>query len=131
MPLGAWYHASKFAMEGLSDALRNEVRSFGIRVVVIEPGGVESEWARIATEEATRYSADGAYAGLVSSFNKIQGRVELPPPSVISDLVVKALRAKHPKPRYHGGHLATPLLFLRRLLSDRLFDRLVLMALKQ
>ncbi|MGP8432420.1 oxidoreductase [Paraburkholderia fungorum] len=131
MPLGGWYHASKFALEGLSDALRNEVRPFGVRVVVIEPGGVESEWAEIATEEATRYSANGVYAGLVNSFGKIQAQGKLPPPKVISDLVLKALRARHPKPRYHGGHLAAPLLFLRRHLSDRMFDRLVSMALNR
>ena len=41
-PLGGWYHASKFALEGLSDSLRNEVKPFGIDVVVIEPGGVKS-----------------------------------------------------------------------------------------
>lgn len=128
MPLGGWYHASKFALEGLSDALRNEVRPFGISVVVIEPGGVQSEWSGIATEEATRHSADGAYAGFVSSFSKMQGQIKLPHAKVISDLVVKALRAKHPKPRYNGGHLAGPLLFLRRHLSDRMFDRLVSMA---
>jgi len=130
-PLGSWYHASKYALEGLSDALRNEVRSFGISVVVIEPGGIESEWAGIANEEATRYSADGAYAALVRGFSRMQGRSRLPPPTVISDLVVKALRAKRPKARYHGGHLAAPLLFLRRHLSDRMFDRLVTMTLKQ
>jgi len=130
MPLGGWYHASKFALEGLSDSLRNEVRPFGISVVVIEPGGVQSEWSEIASEEATRYSAEGAYAGLVKSFRKMQGQLKLPPAQVISDLVVKVLRAKHPKPRYNGGHLARPLLFLRRILSDRMFDRLVTMASK-
>ena len=129
-PLGGWYHASKYALEGLSDSLRNEVRPFGISVVVIEPGGVESEWSEIARAEATRYSADGAYAELASSFGKMQGRLKLPPPKVISDLVMKALRATHPKARYHGGHLAAPLLFLRRHLSDRLVDWLVSTSLK-
>ncbi|WP_315816044.1 oxidoreductase [Paraflavitalea speifideaquila] len=47
-PFGGWYHASKFALEGLSDALRNEVKSFGIDVIVIEPGGIKSEWGDIA-----------------------------------------------------------------------------------
>ena len=129
-PLGAWYHASKYALEGLSDSLRNEVRAFGISVVVIEPGGVESEWSGIATGEAERYSSEGAYAELVSRFGKMQGQLKLPPARVISDLVVKALRAKHPKARYHGGHLAAPLLFLRRYLSDGVVDRLVSMAFK-
>lgn len=129
-PLGGWYHTSKYALEGYSDALRNEVRPFGIAVVVIEPGGVESEWAGIAVEEASRYSADGAYAGLVNSFGRIQGKTAQAPARVISDLVVKALQAKQPKARYHGGTLAAPLLFLRWILSDRMFDRLISKAMQ-
>lgn len=47
-PLGGWYHASKFALEALSDSMRNEVRQFGIDVMVVEPGAVKSEWGGIA-----------------------------------------------------------------------------------
>ncbi|MBB5606373.1 MULTISPECIES: oxidoreductase [unclassified Janthinobacterium] len=129
-PLGGWYHTSKYALEGYSDALRNEVRPFGIAVVVIEPGGVESEWAGIASEQAGRYSADGAYAGLVQSFGKLQATARQAPAKVISDLIVKALKAKHPKARYHGGFMAAPLLFLRWILSDRMFDRLISKAMQ-
>jgi NAD(P)-dependent dehydrogenase (short-subunit alcohol dehydrogenase family) len=129
-PLGGWYHTSKYALEGYSDALRNEVRPFGIAVVVIEPGGVESEWAGIAAEQAGRYSADGAYAGLVQSFGKLQATARQAPAKVISDLIVKALKAKHPKARYHGGFMAAPLLFLRWILSDRMFDRLISKAMQ-
>jgi NAD(P)-dependent dehydrogenase (short-subunit alcohol dehydrogenase family) len=130
LPLGGWYHASKFALEGYSDALRNEVRSFGIDVIVIEPGGIETEWGGIATTEAARYSAEGAYAGLADKMLKAMARQrKLPPPRAISDLVVKALKAKRPKTRYHGGMLAGPMLFLRRWLSDRAFDRLLMSAL--
>lgn len=112
MPLGGWYHASKFALEGYSDALRNEVRPFGIDVVVIEPGGVLSEWSQIAVKEGLRYSAAGAYAGLTEKFGKLQGRQRrLPEPRVISDLIVKALKSKQPKTRYHGGLLAAPCCF--------------------
>ena len=127
LPLGGWYHASKFALEGYSDALRNEIRGFGIDVVVIEPGGIASEWEGIAGEEASRWSGGGAYAGMVTAFRKMQGR-KAPPPSVVSDMVVKALRAKRPRTRYSGGLAAKPLLFLRRHLSDRLFDRLVMLG---
>jgi NAD(P)-dependent dehydrogenase (short-subunit alcohol dehydrogenase family) len=126
LPLGGWYHASKFALEGYSDALRNEVRPFGIDVIVVEPGGIDSEWAGIAANEAARYSGESAYAGLTEKFRKLQsGQHKLPPPRVISDLIVRALNAKHPKTRYHAGLLAGPMLFMRRHLSDRLFDRLI------
>jgi NAD(P)-dependent dehydrogenase (short-subunit alcohol dehydrogenase family) len=130
-PMGGWYHASKFALEGYSDALRNEVAQFGIDVVVIEPGGVASEWAGIASEEALRYSGTGAYAGLAHKFNDLQNQqTRIPGPQVISDLVVKALKARRPKARYHGGFLAGPMLFLRHVLSDRLFDRMIMMAMR-
>jgi NAD(P)-dependent dehydrogenase (short-subunit alcohol dehydrogenase family) len=125
-PLGGWYHASKFGLEGYSDSLRNEVARFGIHVVVIEPGGIESEWSGIAGDEAERYSGQGAYADFVTKFRRMQSKLgKNPPPSIISDLIVKALRTKRPATRYHGGRLAGPLLFLRRVLSDRMMDRLI------
>jgi NAD(P)-dependent dehydrogenase (short-subunit alcohol dehydrogenase family) len=131
LPLGGWYHASKFALEGYSDALRNEVRPFGIDVIVIEPGGIESEWADIAVERGARHSAEGPYADLARAFRSTQAKMgKMPPPRVISDLIVKALRARRPRTRYSGGMMARPTLFLRRILSDRMFDRMVMMAMR-
>nr|WP_035691488.1 oxidoreductase [Bradyrhizobium elkanii] len=131
LPLGGWYHASKFVLEGYSDALRNEVRSFGIDVIVIEPGGIASEWAAIATEEADRYSGKGPYAALAAKFRELQaGQRDLPPPRGVTDLIVKALKARRPRTRYHAGLMASQMLFLRRCLSDRLFDRLIMMAMR-
>ncbi|GBQ94482.1 short-chain dehydrogenase/reductase [Gluconacetobacter liquefaciens] len=128
-PLGGWYHASKYALEGYSDSLRNEVRRFGIDVVVIEPGGIQTEWAGIASDEAERYSSHGAYADYVAKFRREQKRLgKNPPPKVISDLIVKALRAKRPAARYHGGRLSGPLLILRSILSDRMLDKVIMSA---
>ena len=50
-PLGGWYHATKYAVEALSDALRMELRPFGIDVVVIEPGCIRTAWWAIAAED--------------------------------------------------------------------------------
>lgn len=126
-PLGGWYHASKFALEGWSDVLRNEVRSFGINVIVIEPGGIASEWSGIAGDEAKRHSERGAYDKLVAAFVKAQARLKnAPQPGVISDLVVTALNSPKPRTRYAGGQMASLLLFLRHWLSDRMFDRIVM-----
>lgn len=128
-PLGGWYHASKYALEGYSDSLRNEVAQFGIDVVVIEPGGIETEWSGIAIDEAERYSGQGPYADYVAKFRQRQGQLgKNPSPKIITDLIVKALKAKRPATRYHGGRLAGPLLFLRRVLSDRMLDTLILSA---
>ena len=54
--LGAWYHASKFAVEGFSDSLRLELHGFGIHVVVIEPGAIRTEWGGGALDSAREYS---------------------------------------------------------------------------
>ena len=63
-PMGSWYHATKFAVEGLSDCLRVEVRPFGIDVIVIEPGAIQTEWAGIAADGLRQASGSGAYAAL-------------------------------------------------------------------
>ncbi len=47
-PLGAWYHATKFAVEGFSDSLRLELAPYGIRVVIVEPGPIRTEWNELA-----------------------------------------------------------------------------------
>jgi short-subunit dehydrogenase len=68
LPLGGWYHASKFALEGLSDSLRSEVRPFGIDVVVVEPGGVKTEWGGIMVDNLTQTSGAGPYRVMVERF---------------------------------------------------------------
>src|ERR1700749_4281946 len=89
-PLGGWYYASKHALEGYSDALRMEVRSFGIDVIVIEPGGIDSEWAQIAYASAQEYSSQGAYGPLVKSMLNLPiMKRRMPPPKIITDLLLK------------------------------------------
>ncbi len=132
MPLGGWYHASKFALEALSDALRNEVKPFGIDVVVIEPGGVKSEWSDIAMDNLVKISGNGEYDKMANKFaemSKTQGH-RVAEPEVITKLVRKAIDAKNPKTRYSGGFMAGPLLFLRKILSDRMMDKLFMSQLK-
>jgi short-subunit dehydrogenase len=130
-PLAGWYHASKFALEGYSDALRMEVAPFGIDVIVIEPGGTDTEWIPIALAEAQRYSGNGAYGAMVASMlGSSTWKKKMPPAQVITDLLIKSLGAKKPQTRYHGGATAGITLFLRRLLSDRMFDRLTMSAMR-
>lgn len=132
LPLGGWYHASKFAIEALSDALRKEVKAFGIDVIVIEPGGIKSEWGDIALDNLAKVSGNNAYKemveGAIKSFRKTQNNDS--DPLVIAKLVQKAIEVKNPKTRYVGGSMAKPLLFLRSILSDKMMDSLIMSQMK-
>jgi len=128
-PLGSWYHSSKFAVEGLSDALRIEVAPFGIRVVVIEPGAIETEWSGIARSSAVETSGDGPYRPLVESATAFLESADRPgrasPPSVVADAISRAVTAKRPRTRYAVGSQARLAVGARRALPDRVFDRVV------
>lgn len=132
-PLGGWYHATKFALEGLSDALRNEVKPFGIDVVVIQPGNVTSEWAGIAADNLLKASNDGPYRNLeramAQSFktgvNETRGILAAAPPESIGNLVLKILKTRKPKTRYAAPFHAKLFLLFRWIMSDDRFDRMM------
>lgn len=132
-PHGAWYHATKFALEGLSDSLRMELKQFNIDVVLIQPGAIKSEWGGIAKENLIKVSGDTAYKNLaIKHANLIDRTYKLvgSEPSVISKTILKASQAKRPKTRYAVGGGAKLILFFRRVLSDKLFDKVMLSQLK-
>lgn len=132
LPMGVWYHASKFAIEGLSDSLRNEVRQFGIDVIVIEPGGTKSEMITIGSEDLQRSSGNTVYKELANSIKKMYADMEkrAVDPIVIARLIKKGIEAKHPKTRYIGGAMAKPMLYLRKILSDKMFDKMLMSQMK-
>jgi NAD(P)-dependent dehydrogenase (short-subunit alcohol dehydrogenase family) len=130
-PMGGWYHASKFAVEGLSDSLRMEVKQFGIDVVVIEPGGIRSEWAGIAKSNMRTASKDSVYARFAEKAAAATSQEnKLPEPIIIARLIQKIIETKAPKARYAKGLLAKPILFLKKYLSDALFDKIILSQFK-
>jgi len=123
---GGWYHASKHAVEGLSDSLRQEVAPFGIDVVVIEPGGIRTEWGGIAARTGLAASADGPYgeraraaAGMLGNPSAISRGSD---PDVVARAIERAVTAKRPRTRYAMGMGAKPILFARRVLPDRAMD---------
>ena len=128
-PLGAWYHGTKFALEAVSDCLRLETKPFGIDVVVIEPGGIRTEWSGIAAEHLRQTSGHGAYAAqanaVADSLSSERTAKHSSPPELIAETIVKAATAGKPKTRYAVGFGAKPMIFLRRRLPDRLFDALI------
>lgn len=131
-PLGAWYHGTKFALEGISDSLRLELEPLGIDVVVVEPGGVKTEWADIAAQKLLATSGAGPYAAqakaMAQSMVGEMSRKYQSSPELIANTIAKAATARRPKTRYVVGMGAKPLLFMRKILSDRAFDCLIRLA---
>ena len=129
-PLGAWYHATKHALEGWSDCLRLELKQFGIDVVIIEPGIIKTEFSDVVGGRAEKYSEDEVYGQLVKTVaaatEELYGGGQNSGPEVIAEAIEKAISAKRPKPRYVKGRLAKPFIALRGLVSDRLFDKIVM-----
>lgn len=132
LPMDSWYHASKFALEGLSDVLRKEVKSFGIDVIVIEPGGTKSEMTNLGTEYLNRTSGNTAYSNLAKSVSKMYQEMmkSASDPIVIAKLIKNGIESKSPRTRYSGANGAKMMLFLRRILSDKMFDKMVMSQMK-
>ena len=125
-PLGAWYHASKFAVEGFSDCLRNEVRPFGIHVVVVEPGGTRTEWGSIAMESAGAASGAGPYAPILEAARPFYaGNAGMQSADGVADVIARAVGTRRPKSRYVTSTAARVILGLRRVLPDAGFDALM------
>ncbi len=129
-PLGSWYHATQFALEGWSDCLKFELKDFGIDVIVIEPGAIRTEFGDVAFGPALERSGSTAYSGFTNRMLEMRDRIEGnnslgAPPSVIADTIARAIKVNRSKTRYAAGQYARPLLLLRHLLSDRMFDRLI------
>jgi NAD(P)-dependent dehydrogenase (short-subunit alcohol dehydrogenase family) len=128
-PLGSWYHASKFAVEGLSDSLRVEVAEFGIKVVIIEPGTIKSEWSGIAADNLEATSAYTPYARqakLVGAGLRAADRMPISSgPEVVAEVIAKAVQDPKPRTRYAAGGGARGILLAERILPDRGFDRFI------
>jgi NAD(P)-dependent dehydrogenase (short-subunit alcohol dehydrogenase family) len=125
-PLGGWYHATKFALEALSDCLRMEVAPFGIRVVIIEPGSIDTEWGGIAADKLLAASGSGPYQAqaraMAGSLRADAGDRRKSQPSVVADAVVAAATARRPRTRYPVGANARLAIGLRAVLPDRAYD---------
>jgi NAD(P)-dependent dehydrogenase (short-subunit alcohol dehydrogenase family) len=126
-PLGGWYHATKYAMEGLSDCLRVELKPLGIDVVVIQPGGIETEFPRVAGERLLAMSGAGAYGDYARRYaaTLVSQPEHISSPSVVAEAIARAATTRRPRTRYPVGRGARATVIARWLLPDRAFDRLL------
>ena len=119
-PLGGWYHATKYAVEALSDALRMELRPFG---------GIRTEWHTIAADHLEATAEGSAYAdqirAVAGAMRSESNQRRYSPPEVIARTVGRIVTARHPRTRYAVGFMAKPLIAARRVLPDRAFDQLI------
>ncbi len=134
-PLGAWYYATKHALEGWSDSLRLELNPFGIDVVIIEPGLIVTEFGDVMSQPLLDRSGNTAYSKMAYSVAKAtkenyDKESASSSPSVIANVIAKAVKARKPKTRYVAGKLAKPLMFMRWLVSDKMFDKVIMSQVK-
>ncbi|MCB9684430.1 MAG: SDR family NAD(P)-dependent oxidoreductase [Alphaproteobacteria bacterium] len=130
MPIGGWYHATKHALEVLSDTMRVEVAPFGVKVVVVQPGAIQSEWSGVAADNLEKASQGTLYAQFVAPMTKVlRGYTTASPASVVSDAVSRALATTAPRRRYATPFDAKGLIFLHRWMPDWLWERFIVRAL--
>ena len=126
-PYGGWYHASKFAVEGFSSSLRQELFPFGVDVVIVRPGAIRSGWREVAGESLIRNSGNGPYAKAVQSmYSKFMSpgfEKMVTGPNAIAKVVGEAVTSPKPKAVYTAPRLARNIIRINKLLgSERLRD---------
>ncbi|GAA3675000.1 oxidoreductase [Nonomuraea antimicrobica] len=129
LPLGAWYHASKHALEAFSDTLRMEVGPFGVDVVVIQPGIIRTDFEADTARQLREISGNGAYGRIAEAMARaaeLNARAGADGPAtdprVVAETILRAVEAERPQTRYVVGLHAEALLELNRSLPDREFD---------
>jgi NAD(P)-dependent dehydrogenase (short-subunit alcohol dehydrogenase family) len=138
LPLVGAYNASKFGLEGLSDALRRELRPFGVDVILVEPGGVKTPIWTKSTQTADEMLEDvppevrQLYGKLIEAVRTRTQRIARETgsdPSEVAAAIGTALTADRPKTRYLVGRDAKLRARMAKVLPDRVMDRMIVRAL--
>ena len=123
---GGWYHVTKYSVEALSDAMRMELKPFGIDVVIIEPGLIRTDWGHIAADHLEESTVGTAYAetgGNMARNMHYMYDLKWPAgPRVVTRALLRAVKSRRPKVRYRIGTGAGSLVFFHWLLPSRWWD---------
>lgn len=134
-PFGAWYHATKYALEGWSDCLRMELKNFGIHVILIEPGVIKTEFQDVMMDSTVERSIGTPYEKKLRALKKatqeMYARGIGSPPSTITNLIIKAINSNNPKRRYVGGLFAKPMLLIKKWFGDKIYEKAILSQIKK
>jgi NAD(P)-dependent dehydrogenase (short-subunit alcohol dehydrogenase family) len=136
LPGGGIYHATKHAVEALSDAMRFEVGGFGVHVVLIEPGIIRSSFGETAAGSVS--AGDGPYAEFNAAVAEANATASEGPlgklggePDDVAKVIEAAIAARRPRTRYRVTASARLLITQRRLLPDRAWDRVMSAAFRR
>jgi NAD(P)-dependent dehydrogenase (short-subunit alcohol dehydrogenase family) len=124
-PLGGAYHATKYAVEAMSDALRMEVRQFGIEVVLIEPGYIKTGFTSTSVSLLERYKDGGSpYAAVLAQADGIEGKLErfAAEPRAVSRAIERAITSRRPRARYVAPWINAFGPWFRQWMPTRLLD---------
>ena len=126
IPFGGWYNVSKYSVEALSDALRIEVKPFGIQVCLIEPGGIKTDWGIIAADNLQNSSLGTDYetSGLNMARLLRRGYTSnfLSNPKRVAKAITRAVNARKPRIRYRLGAGSGLIVILHAILPARWWD---------
>ena len=126
VPFGGWYNISKYSVEAFSDALRMEVKPFGIKVSIIEPGGIKTNWGMIAADYLTESSKGTPYEEGAGRSAAILRRGYssnlLSSPVKVAKKIVHAATSRRPKLRYRTGTASHAAVFFNAILPARWWD---------
>jgi NAD(P)-dependent dehydrogenase (short-subunit alcohol dehydrogenase family) len=128
------YHIVKYGVEALSLSLGAEVAQFGVRVVLIDPTGVRTPFVTSQFETVHSYPDDDPYGQFKRRYAETTRRLTKTPGTMVdadtvARAVVRAIQAKNPKPRYIVGASGKASVLARLLLSDRMWDRVMMKGL--
>ena len=133
-PFGAWYHATKHALEGWSDCLRLETAPFNIGVVLVEPGLIKTDFGDVAGAELGKYGGSSAYQSQLEPLMKMRDNPRAMGRGTdakrLAEVFVEAATTDKPRRRYVKGMLAWPALFVRRWLGDGVYEFMLRLAIR-